>query len=161
MLRHRSIAAAPIRGASEAWGLAVQLLVDTLERSPHIPEGSVQRELAPLSGVGTALVAGGHLEKTPLLLTDSALQVEISIVTADSALDIEENLNPVPGGAAATSDWSLYVPAPAALGDAVRSAVASCPHATSEVNARAQSNPKPAPASLIDFDAVRRLEGGR
>jgi hypothetical protein len=161
MLRHRSIAAAPVRGASEAWQVVVQLLADTLERSPSVEDGSVRAALAPLAGLGTALVAGGHLEKTPLILSDAALEVEIRVVTSDAALTIEENLNPVPGGGSTTKDWTLYLPAPAPLADAARTAVEDCGHVTTEVPAVREASADGKAGNLVDSDAVRRLGSDR
>jgi hypothetical protein len=161
MLRHRSIAAAPVRGASEAWQVVVQLLVDTLEKSPSIGADTVREELAPLAGLGTALVAGGHLERTPLMLSDEALDVEIRVVTSDAALTVEENLNPLPGGASATTDWTLYLPAPTSLAEAARTAVEDCAHVTTEApeDRKARSNVRA--TNLIDSEALRQLGSDR
>jgi hypothetical protein len=73
MERTRFIAAAPIRSASEAWGLVCQLLTSTLERSSLVPSGRVATELQRLKGLGPALIAGGHFEKAGLLLMDENL----------------------------------------------------------------------------------------
>ena len=62
MKRQRRIAAAPVRSASEAWQVVSTLLADTLEQSPNVSAGSVAETLAPLAGLGPALIAGGHLE---------------------------------------------------------------------------------------------------
>src|SRR2546428_12171070 len=99
MERTRFIAAAPVRSASEAWRIVSTLIADTLECSSSVPIGSVGKELAPLNGLGPAIIAGGHLESKGLVLVDKGLHLTIRVMTADAALDVEESLNPVPGGA--------------------------------------------------------------
>jgi len=161
MERTRFIAAAPIRTASEAWDVLCQLLTSTLERSSSVPPGSVATELQRLKGLGPALIAGGHFEKTGLLLTDENLDVSIQILTGDAALDIEENLNPIPGGASATSGWKIYLQEPGPLSTALSTAVKGSSHlsvgkpqaSTKAVKIENPTNP------LIDMDALRRLGG--
>ncbi len=162
MERTRFIAAAPIRSASEAWEIVCQLLTSTLERSSSVPSGSVAAELQRLKGLGPALIAGGHLEKTGLLLADVELDVSINILTGDAALDVKENLNPIPGGASATSGWKIYLQEPGPLSTALSAAVKGSSHlsigkaqaSTRTVKIENPMNP------LIDMDALRRL-GGR
>jgi hypothetical protein len=162
MERRRTIAAAPVRTAAEAWKVVSSLLTDTLERSSSIPAGSVAVALAPLSGLGPALIAGGHLEAKGLVLVDEGMHVTITVMTADAALGVEENLSPIPGGASATGDWTLYVPASGALDAAIAAALKGSTHLS------AKSPPESAPsrnkgegsgASAIDVDALRRLRG--
>jgi hypothetical protein len=159
MERRREIAAAPIRTAVEAWQTVVQLLAATLERSPDVPEGSVAQALTPLAGLGPALVAGGHLESKGLVLVDIGLHLTIVVLTGDAALDVEDNLNPVPGGASATTGWTLHIPAVGALDKVLSAAVKDSPHlSTKEAPASA---PKRAPTSIaespVDLDALRSL----
>ena len=162
MERRRTIAAAPVRSATEAWQIVSNLLSETLERSSAIPAGSVSESLAPLRGLGPALIAGGHLESKGLVLVDEGLHVTISVMTADAALDVDENLSPIPGGASATENWMLYVPPSGALDAAIAKAVKGARHLSAE------SPPDTAPArkqagssegSSIDVDALRRLGG--
>jgi len=159
MERTRLVAAAPVRSASEAWQVLTTLLSDTLERSSSIPTGSVAAVLANLSGLGPALIAGGHLESKGIVLVDEGLHLTIRVLTADAALDVEENLNPVPGGASATGGWTIYFPPAGPLDNALRSAVKSSPHlSTAEPPASgpAQKSERTS-KSLIDIDALRGL----
>ena len=158
MERHRTIAASPVRNAAEAWEVVTTLVADTLERSPDVPAGSVVAELAALEGLGSALIAGGHLESKGLVLCDAGLHVTVTVVTADAALGVQENLNPVPGGAGATDGWILHIPLPGALDTWVEAAVKRSSHLSVE------PPPKSAPAakakkgeagSAIDLDALR------
>jgi hypothetical protein len=159
MERTRLLAAAPVRSASEAWQVLSTLLAGTLERSPSVPTGSVAKELAPLKGLGPALIAGGHLESKGLVLVDSGLHLTIRVLTADAALDVEENLNPVPGGASATNGWTLYVPSAGPLDSAVKAAAKKSPHLSTDdppTSAPAEKSER-ASSSLIDVDALRGL----
>ena len=159
MERTRLIAAAPVRSASEAWRVVSTLLADTLERSSSVPTGSVGKELTPLKGLGPALIAGGHLESKGLVLVDTGLHLTVRVLTADAALDVEENLSPVPGGASATDGWTLYLPSAGGLDSAVEAAVKNSTHLSTD------APPASAPAeksdgasrSLIDLNALRSL----
>lgn len=159
MERTRLIAAAPVRSASEAWQVLTTLLSDTLERSSSIPNGSVAAVLANLNGLGPALIAGGHLESKGIVLVDEGLHLTIRVLTADAALDVEENLNPVPGGASATDGWTIYFPPAGPLDKALRSAVKSSPHlSTADPPASAPTQKSERTTkSLIDVDALRGL----
>ena len=159
MKRHRTIAASPVRSAAEAWNVVTTLIVDTIERSPEVAAGTVGRELAVLDGLGPALIAGGHLEADGLVLCDVGLHVTIRVVTADAALGIDENLNPVPGGAGATDGWVLHIPLPGALDASVVAAAKRSSHLT------VKKPPESAPAaeaekrkarSAIDLEALRK-----
>jgi hypothetical protein len=161
MERTRFIAAAPVRSASEAWDIVCQLLTSTLERSASVPSGSVATELQRLKGLGPALIAGGHFEKAGLLLTDVDLDVSIQILTGDAALDVEENLNPIPGGASATNGWKIYLQEPGPLSTAVTAAVNGSAHLFSGKLQGSEKTVKIENSvnSLIDMDALRRLGG--
>ena len=161
MKRQRTIAAAPVRSAAEAWQVVSTLLADTLERSPAIPVGSVDQELAPLYGFGPALIAGGHLESKGLVLVDVDLHLTVSVMTADAALEVEENLNPAPGGASTTEGWILYLPQAGPLDKSIAAAVKKSAHLsadlppTSAPSAKAEGR---SGGSLIDVEALRKME---
>jgi len=158
MQRRRTIAASPIRSAGEAWRTAVELISVTLERSDKVEIGSVARELSSFDGLGPALVAGGHLEKEGLVVVDEGLHLTIVLPTADAALDVEENLNPVPGGAGATDEWMLYVPKVEPLAVALSEAASNSEHVSLETPP-SDEKPKSVSASAgdpIDLAALRR-----
>jgi hypothetical protein len=142
--RLRTIAAAPARGTSETWETIRTLLLDTLARSTLIDLRVAEEELAAFAPVARMLVAGGHLEGNALVLVAPPLHLSISTVSGSEAFDVEENLNPVPGAAAATS-WRLHVPAPPPLSKWVSAAVRDRPHLTTE--------PAPAPSKVEKFAA--------
>jgi len=158
MERRRSIAAAPIRSASEAWDVVCSLLADTLERSESVPAGSVEKELAPLKGLGPALIAAGHLESKGLVLVDEGIHLTILVVTADAALQIEENLSAVPGGAGATNAWTLYLPSVGPLDRTVKAAIKGSTHlSTDTAPATAPGRKAASGDSIVDLDALRSL----
>ena len=159
MERHRTFAGSPVRSAVEAWGVVSTLITKTLERSPEVPTGSVVGELAALDGLGPALIAGGHLESNGLVLCDIDLHVTIRIVTADAALAVRENLNPVPGGGSATDAWMLYLPSPGALDASVTSAAKRSSHLSVEAPPKSAPSAKSSRrnvSSAIDLEALRR-----
>ena len=160
MERRRIIAAAPVRSATDAWQIACSLITQTLERSPVILPENVTTALAPLNGLGPALIAGGHLESKGLVLCDIGLHVTVCIVTADAALNVVENLNPVPGGGQATDKWILYVPLVNSLADSIAAAVKISPHLSIETPPDSAPKPKTqiqTENSVIDLEALRKL----
>jgi hypothetical protein len=157
--RRRLIAAAPIRSAFDAWSVLTKLLADTLEQNDAIPAGSVSKELGPLNGLGPALVAGGHLESKGLVLVDEGMHVTILFKTADAALDVEENLAAIPGGASATANWILYLPPAGPLESAVRAATKKSSHLSVESpppSPRGESDQRRGDTEL-DLAALRRM----
>lgn len=158
MERTRLIAAAPVRSASEAWQVVCTLIANTLERSSAISVGSVSKELAPLKGLGPALIAGGHLESKGLVLVDDGLHVTIRVLTADAALDVEENLSPIPGGAGATDAWAVYLPPAGPLDSAIAAAVKHSRHLSVKLpHTSARAEKSETSTSVIDINALRSL----
>lgn len=160
MERRRTIAAAPVRSAADAWQITCSIIAQTLERSPAINPGSVTTEIALLNGLGPALIAGGHLESKGLVLCDVGLHVTIYVVTADAALDIQENLNPVPGGGQATDKWLLYVPLVNSLADSITVAVEKSSHLSIETppsTAPKRKRQLQTEDSVIDLEALRKI----
>ena len=152
--RHRTIASAPTRGTSQAWGVVSDLLIDTLVRSPHIERVDVEAALTGAAGVGRQLIAGGHLENDPITLVSENLYLEITTISGDEALTIEENLSPVPGGASAR-EWRIHLPPCEPLATQVRAAA--------KTHKRLSADPPSAVAAeaaatktSVDEDALRR-----
>lgn len=163
MERTRFIAAAPVRSASEAWRVLCELIADTLERSSSVMTGSVSRELLCLKGIGPALIAGGHFEDEGLVLVDKELYATVRVLTADAAVELNENLNPIPGGASTTIGWTLYLPSLGPLKDAVDVAIKNSPHlfiGKPQASARTikiENEVDP----IVDLDSIRRLGRAR
>lgn len=156
MQRSRTIAAAPVRSADEAWRVVVTLLAQTMERSPAIETGSVAKELAALDGLGPALIAAGHLGSNPLTLVDGDFSLDIRVETGDAALGVEENLNPVPGGAQLDDEWILHLPTPTPLVSVIETAVAGSDHLVAGKPSNA-NNAAAKTSEVLDLDAIRGL----
>lgn len=137
----------------------VKLITDTLERSSEVPDGTVAAEVAALEGMGPSLIAAGHLETSGLVLVDEDLHLTITVVTGDRALEVDENLNPVPGGARATEEWMLYLPCPDPLTSALSQAVGTSDHLS--IEAPPTSAPRRTAKSVSGGDGVLDLEAIR
>lgn len=157
MRRRRDIAASPQRSAPAAWQTVKDLICDTLERSSSIARSDVDAALLPLDTVGRMLISAGHLEKHPLVLMAGETELEIGTVSGGPALTLEENLNPVPGAAAAT-DWTLHVPQVEPMAKLVRSTVKGKVHLSADEAAApvAANGAAPRAGSAVDLDALAR-----
>jgi len=155
MQRHRQVAAAPHRKASETWEAIEKLVTSTLERSPRITGKDVAAALKAASPVGIMLVAGGHLDKHPVVVVADPVYLTISTVSGDAALSLDEDLGPVPGGTTVT-EWTVYLPTPDPVGDAVRSAITGAAHLSAD-EPPGESTTKAArlsEGSVLDLDAL-------
>ena len=160
MQRYRQIAGPPLRTATAAWAVLTVLITDTLLASDQINSADVAIALTPLNGLGSALIAGGHLETTPLVLVSNGLHVSLTVATGDTAVGVEENLNPVPGGGTATNDWTLYIPPPTPLVSILATAAKQSSHlsidrAPTDGTVEASSV---VGASLVDLSALDGLQ---
>lgn len=131
MSRHREIAASPARTAAETWDAMCSVFASTLARSTNIDQADVVATLSSLTPAGLALVAGGHLDRTPLTLVADPLRLTVATVSGERALTVvdNENPNPVPGAATCT-DWTLYLPTPTGLASLITEVAAGVPHTT-------------------------------
>lgn len=156
MLRRRDIAAAPRRHADEAWGAIVELIVNTLDRSDTIERADVVAAFGRVEAVGARLIAGRHLEIKPIVLEADPVRVSIYTVSGANALNLDENLSPVPGGASAT-DWKVYVPASAPLDAEVTAAVAGSSHLSTDEPPGGVVKAGTETGGLIDLTALAQL----
>lgn len=158
MQRHKQVAAAPVRRASETWEAIGELILATLDRSPNIAANEVMAAMNAACSVGRALVAGGHLEKHPVVVVADPVYLIITTVSGVAATNFEEDLGSVPGGATAT-DWTIYLPTPDPLGDIVRSALAGVVHLSADDppgESITKSAPPLAGANMLNLDALAR-----
>lgn len=153
MKRHRTIAASPERSASRAWSTICDLVADTLERSASIDRSAVEATMAHAGEAGLMLVAGGHLEAEPITVLAGELDLEITTVSGDKALTVEENLNPVPGAASA-EEWMIHLPAPAPLERVVHDICATDPHVSWEPPGSAVTASATRESALVDSAAL-------
>lgn len=131
MERSRKLAASPVRPAHETWLQIKSLLTASLEGSSEVPDQSVALALTPLDGLAPSLIASGYLTNEPLVVVAGDLRLKLYAVRGDAAFDVEENLNPVPGGASSPANWRMYVPSPVHLRQAATDACAGTDHLTS------------------------------
>jgi hypothetical protein len=160
--RRRTIASSPARSATATWATISTVVADTLDRSPVIPRAEVEDLFRMCAGVGRHLVAGGHLERHDIVVVATPVHLSIGTVSGTDAFGLDENLNPVPGGASAI-DWTVYLPTPDPMEAAVRELASKL--------ARLSADPPPALAAAmaaspngrgtaIDLAAVARRLGG-
>jgi hypothetical protein len=158
--RRRTIAAAPVRGVSQAWSIVSKLVVDTLARAQSIDASKVDAELRSFANSARILIAGGHLATHPLVLVAASLHLTIETVSGDDAFEVEENLNAVPGAASA-DDWKLHLAAPDHLQKWLAEAIADHPHLTvEEPPVLSEFEKKAANGPLVDMEAFARLGRG-
>jgi|GEM_PF-3251484 len=159
MHRYRRVAAAPSRRASDTWDVIGQLVISTLEKSPHISGSDVSAAMEIASAAGRMLVAGGHLEKHAIVVVADPVYLSITTVSGVMATNLEEDLTPVPGGTTAR-EWTIYVPTPDPIGDAVRLAIMGSSHLSAEEPPN-ESTTKLASSeneSVLNLDAITRRE---
>lgn len=157
MQRHRLIAASPARTSADAWRTISELVADTLDRSPNVTRAEVDETMSGAARIGRMLVAGGHLEGAPVVLVAGELWLEIETVSGDGALTLEENLNPVPGGASASS-WMVHLPTPQPLAHLVAQVADDDPHLSADEPSASSAIAEEAAlaGSVLDDDALRR-----
>lgn len=164
MQRHRQVAAAPVRRASETWDAIGALIIDTLDRSPNIERTAIESAVEAASAVGRALVAAGHLDAHPVVVVADPVYLNITTVSGTEATNLDENLGPVPGGAMVT-DWMIYLPTPDPIAEAVRAATASHANLSSDEPPAESATPTTKAASsdsALNLAALaERAEGRR
>ncbi|MGW4466371.1 hypothetical protein [Micromonospora sp. NPDC004704] len=161
MLRTRTIVAAPVRSASATWQVITDLVADTVAVSDTCTRADAESAMGAAGPAGRMLIAGGYLDRLPVVLVAGAVHCEITTVSGAPALGAEENLNAIPGAATAKS-FTIYLPSPEPLGKVVADAVAG--------HARLSAGAPPAPqqgaaattgVQLIDTEALRKAVTGR
>ena len=161
MLRSRSIVAAPVRSASATWKVITDLIADTIAVSATCTRGEAAAAMQVAAPAGRMLVAGGHLDRMPMVLVAGTVHCEITTISGTPALRAEENLNVIPGAASANT-FTIHLPSPGPLAAVVADAVAGHPRLS------AASPPVPhqhssglAGAPLVDVEALRKAVTGR
>ena len=154
MQRRREIAAAPQRSASETVETIGDLVRDTLTASATLDGAEIDEALDTARPALLALVAGGHLDRNPVVLVAAQLHLSITTVSGDGALTLDENLTVVPGAATA-STWTLYLPTTDPLAELVKTT------AKKHERLSAEQPPEDAPAAAasqasIDLEALAR-----
>ncbi len=158
--RHRAIAGAPERSASETAALILDMVRETLARSGDIDQDTVASETEAAHAAVRMLVAGKHLAENPIVVAADPLRVKITVVSGDAASAVDENLGEVPGAATATA-WTLHLPGPSPISSWVEDAVRGLGHVTTDAPPaeKAASAAATVLASDIDIGALRRSAG--
>jgi hypothetical protein len=154
MLRYRTIAASPVRSASATWQVITDLVADTIATSSALTRAEAEEAMLVAAPAGRMLIAGGHLDRYPLTLVAGQVFCEITTVSGAAAVGAEENLNPVPGAAGAEM-FTIYLPNPDPLGEAVSTAVAGHARLSGAVPV-AESEKAAISGPLIDLGALRK-----
>jgi hypothetical protein len=157
MQRHRQVAAAPERTTSDAVATIEDLIRDSLTRSDKLDAGTIDDALATAKPALLALTAGGHLDRDALVVVGAQLHLSITTLTGDGALSLAENLAAVPGAASAT-EWMLYLPTPAPLGELVAAVAAKHPNLTVETPPVDAESTADRSAATVDLGALARRE---
>jgi hypothetical protein len=161
MLRRRTIAASPVRSASATWQVITDLVADTVAVSASCDRSEAENAMIAAAPVGRMLVAGGHLDRLPVVLVAGAVHCEITTVSGTPALRTEENHNAIPGATTASS-FTIFLPSPSPLKPLIAGAVAGHDRLSD-----ASPPVPPAQAStasrggLIDTDTLRKAVTGR
>lgn len=154
MLRNRTVAASPVRGASATWQVITDLVADTIATSASLSRSEAEQAMAVAAPAGRLLVAGGHLDRHPLTLVAGLVHCEITTVSGTAALTADENLNAIPGAAGADS-FTIHLPSPDPLEAVVSTAAAGHARLSNAVPA-AESQAPASSGSLIDLGAPQR-----
>jgi hypothetical protein len=156
--RSRKIAAAPERPAPESWATLAGLIEESVGRSEQIEAAEIEASMEVARGVGTILIAGGHLDRHPITVIAGELHLSLTTVSGDAALALEENLKPVMGATKASA-WKVYLPTPDPLGSAIKKVTKSDPNLSTEDPPDSAAAESAASSSLLDPDALRGTLG--
>jgi len=159
VVRHREIAASPVRTAAETWAVIRELIATTLDRSDHIDGDHVRGVLDAAAPAGVALIAAGYTNTVDLIVVAGPLHLTIRTVAGPDAFKIEadENLNPVPGAATASA-WMMHLPKPAGLASLIEEAIDASQYLSAEPPPTEVQTAKNSAAATID---LRRLDPSR
>lgn len=161
MLRSRTIAAAPVRSASATWQVITDLIADTVAVSATCTRDDAEAAMRIAAAAGRMLIAGGHLDRLPIVLIAGTVHCEITTISGTPALNAEENLNIIPGAATATT-FTIYLPSPNPLAAVVADAVAGHPRLSDAAPpVPQQRSAGQVGAALVDIDALRKAVTGR
>lgn len=127
----RTIAGRPVRNGPDVAEAICDLVVATLDTSPHIAAQEVRDELVGAQPALSLLASGGHLANGDLVLRAAGLRLTIRVPVGEKALSAEDEQE-APRGAATADSWALYIPAPPGMDKLANWAAASCPHVSTD-----------------------------
>jgi hypothetical protein len=100
---------------------------------------AVAHELRAVKSAVRVLVAGKHLGDDPLVLRAEPLRLELTVVSGDRALSIDEKHGKAPGAATADS-WTLHLPTREPVRTWVEAATRALKHITTDAAPTAGSS---------------------
>lgn len=160
MLRRRTIAASPVRSATATWQVITDLVADTVATSAACTRAEAEGAMRTAAPAGHMLIAGGHLDRYPIVLIAGAVHCEITTISGTKALRAEENLNVIPGATAATS-FTVYLPAPDPLKQVVADAITGHACLSDEAPPAPDYKATASGGALVDVEALRKAVAGR
>jgi hypothetical protein len=149
-----------VRSASATWQVITDLIADTVAVAPACDRSEVEAAMTAAAAAGRMLVAGGHLDRHPVVFIAGTVHCEITTVSGTDALDHDENLNVIPGAAAATT-FTVHLPAPEPMAKIVADAVALHPRLSDAAGPTEPSTTATSGASLVDTEALRKAVATR
>ena len=155
----RTVPGRPVNDTGTVVTKVVNLVTETLDRSPRLNNDEIQAELEAVTTALGLLSMGGHLRRGELVLVTPGLRLRIDVPVGEDALGATEYVDP-PRGAATADDWSLHLPAPGSLAAVVKAACRSCPHVSVEpAPTEAPSRQGRSVASMIDLSRLADIRG--
>lgn len=157
----RTMPGRPVNDTRTVVTKVVNLVTETLDRSPRLNADEIQKELDGATAALGLLSVGGHLRHGELVLVAPGLRLRIDVPVGEDALRASEYVDPS-RGAATADDWSLHLPVPDSLAAVVKAATRSCPH----VSAKPAPAEAPPPqgrslASRIDLSRLADIRSGQ
>ncbi|MBA5876545.1 MAG: hypothetical protein GDA66_18650 [Nitrospira sp. CR1.2] len=148
----RTIAGRPVRTGDAVARATVDLVVATLDPSPHLESEEVRAELELAIPTLSLLASGGHFERHGVVLAAADLRLTIAVPVGERALAATEN-DSAPRGAATATEWTLHLPAPDGLATLVERTAAACPHISTDA-APASSDTSVRSAAAVDLSRL-------
>lgn len=149
----RTIAGRPVRTGDAVAQAIVDLVVATLNPSPHLVSADVRGELEAAIPALSLLASGGHLAHDGVVLAASDLRLTIVVPVGERALSAQEN-DSAPRGAATANDWSVHLPTPDGLASLIEGTVAACPHVSSDDAPSSSDDGTRSTAAAIDLSRL-------
>lgn len=154
----RTVPARPVNDAAKVTKKVIDLIAETLDRSPNLDAHEIRRELVAADAALALLAVGGHLRRGELVLVAPGLRLRIDIPVGEDAIRASEYTDP-PRGAAGADHWTLHLPVPDSVAAIVNDAGRACPHLSLEP-APAESPPRQENSLASAFDLSRLTHSG-
>lgn len=131
MKRYRTFNASPARTSSATVAIITDVIRASLAAASDVDDADVTDALAAAEQALLILVSSRTLKTTPLVLIAGSTELEIICRYDAAAVGGEENLNPVPGMASATS-FTVHFPTTEPIGTTIEALTAGHPALTTD-----------------------------